>query len=82
MALTSIILVNLLGLDKLTNAFGLLLLFRGVAAMLGTPLAGTLYSINESYTIPFLVAGGLFAVSAGLSFLAPCLKKPEPKAAN
>jgi hypothetical protein len=30
-SLTSIILVDLLGLEKLTNAFGLLILFRGVA---------------------------------------------------
>ena len=28
--LTSVILVDLLGLDKLTNAFGLLLLFQGI----------------------------------------------------
>lgn len=30
-SLTSIILVDLLGLEKLTNAFGLLILFRGIA---------------------------------------------------
>lgn len=34
-SLTSIILVDLLGLDKLTNAFGLLILFRGAAAIIG-----------------------------------------------
>lgn len=33
--LTSVILVDLLGLDKLTNAFGLLLLFQGIATFLG-----------------------------------------------
>jgi hypothetical protein len=35
-----VILVDLLGLEKLTNAFGLLCLFRGVASMIGAPLAG------------------------------------------
>lgn len=39
-ALRSIIVVDLLGLDKLTNAFGILLLFQGVAAVIGSPLAG------------------------------------------
>lgn len=39
-ALRSIIVVDLLGLDKLTNAFGILLLFQGIAAVIGTPLAG------------------------------------------
>lgn len=39
-SLRSILIVDLLGLDKLTNAFGLLLLFQGVAACMGTPIAG------------------------------------------
>jgi MFS family permease len=39
-SLTSIILVDLLGLDNLTNAFGLLILFRGAASIVGAPLAG------------------------------------------
>lgn len=38
--LTSVILVDLLGLDKLTNAFGLLLLFQGIASVIGPPIAG------------------------------------------
>lgn len=39
-ALRSIIVVDLLGLDKLTNAFGIILLFQGCAAVIGSPLAG------------------------------------------
>ena len=38
--LTSVILVDLLGLDHLTNAFGLLLLFQGIASLIGPPIAG------------------------------------------
>ncbi|CAH0552902.1 unnamed protein product [Brassicogethes aeneus] len=78
-SLTSIILVDLLGLDKLTNAFGLLILFRGGAAIVGTPLAGALYDMTGSYAIPFFVAGGFFAVSALTSFIAPCLKRFSPE---
>lgn len=74
-SLTSIILVDLLGLDKLTNAFGLLILFRGAAAIVGSPLAGALLDATKGYEVPFYVAGGLFAVSAVTSFLAPCLKR-------
>jgi len=40
-SLTSIVLCNLLGLEKLTNAFGLLTMTRGIAALIGSPLAGT-----------------------------------------
>lgn len=38
--LTSVILVDLLGLEKLTNAFGLLLLFQGIASLVGPPIVG------------------------------------------
>ncbi|XP_065156423.1 monocarboxylate transporter 14 isoform X2 [Atheta coriaria] len=81
-SLTSIILVDLLGLDKLTNAFGLLILFRGAAAIVGSPLAGALYDSTQSYSVPFFVAGGLFAVSAVASFLAPCAKRFAPDTAQ
>lgn len=74
-SLTSIILVDLLGLDKLTNAFGLLILFRGFAAIIGSPLAGAVYDATQSYDLPFYMAGALFAVSTVTSFLAPCLKR-------
>lgn len=74
-SLTSIILVDLLGLDKLTNAFGLLILFRGAAAIVGSPLAGALYDATQSYNVPFFVAGAFFAISAVTSFIAPCLKR-------
>ena len=38
--LTSVVLVDLLGLDKLTNAFGLLLMFQGIASVMGPPVIG------------------------------------------
>ncbi|XP_014098759.1 monocarboxylate transporter 14 [Bactrocera oleae] len=74
-SLTSIILVDLLGLDRLTNAFGLLILFRGFAAIIGSPLAGAVYDATQSYDLPFYMAGGLFALSTITSFMAPCLKR-------
>lgn len=74
-SLTSIILVDLLGLDRLTNAFGLLILFRGAAAIVGSPLAGAVYDATSSYTVPFLMAGGFFFISAITSFMAPAMKQ-------
>lgn len=38
--LTSVILVDILGLENLTNAFGLLLLFQGIASFIGPPIGG------------------------------------------
>lgn len=39
-SLTSIILVELITLEKFTNAYGLLLLVQGIANLVGPPLAG------------------------------------------
>lgn len=39
-ALRSLIAVEMIGLEKLTNAFGFLMLFQGIAATIGSPIAG------------------------------------------
>ena len=38
--LTSVVLVDLLGMERLTNAFGLLLMFQGIASLIGPPVCG------------------------------------------
>ena len=40
-SLRSILLVELLGIEMLTKSFGILILFQGIATMVGAPLAGT-----------------------------------------
>lgn len=67
--------MDLLGLDKLTNAFGLLILFRGAAAIVGSPLAGAVYDATKSYSISFYMAGAFFGISTITSFMAPALKR-------
>lgn len=47
--LTSVVLVDLLGIEKLTNAFGLLLLFQGIASLIGPPFAGKLLKLFSVY---------------------------------
>ena len=45
-SLTSIILVELITLERFTNAYGLLLLVQGIANLIGPPLAGKItYSV-------------------------------------
>ena len=39
-ALTTIILVDLLGMDKLTNAYGIIMFSQGISNLVGPPLAG------------------------------------------
>ena len=44
--LTTLVLADLLGADKFTNAFGLLLLFQGVATFIGPPVVGRSLTIK------------------------------------
>ena len=39
-ALRSVIVLELIGLEKMSNAFGILLTFMGVGAVVGSPMAG------------------------------------------
>lgn len=47
-ALRSILVVDLMGLEKLTNAFGILCLFQGMAAAIGAPIAGMIYNCDHA----------------------------------
>ncbi|XP_044750798.1 monocarboxylate transporter 9 [Coccinella septempunctata] len=73
--LTSVILVDLLGLDKLTNAFGLLLLFQGIASLVGPPLGGALYDILLSYDYAFYLSGATIALSGTMLFVIPAVQR-------
>lgn len=77
--LTSIILVELFGLDNLTNSFGLLSLCRGAACMVGPPLAGSLFDYTGSYDWPFFLSGAMLVISGFMSFFIPCVRNTAIK---
>lgn len=78
-SLTSIIICDLLGLEKLTNAFGLLTLARGVSTAIGPPIAGAVFQSTGDYDASFYLGGALFLCGAMLHFVLflPCLKNKE-----
>ncbi|XP_013190612.2 monocarboxylate transporter 2 [Amyelois transitella] len=63
-SLRSIVVVSIYGLDKLTNATGLLLLFQGCGSLISTPMAGILKE-NFDYKISFYIAG-MFMLLGGI----------------
>lgn len=73
-SITSILLVDLVGLKKLTHAFGILLVFQGGATAIGPPIVGVLYDIFSSYVFPFIFTGTMIAISGIMCFFIPCLK--------
>ncbi|XP_012943361.1 monocarboxylate transporter 12 [Aplysia californica] len=74
-SLTSVVLVDLLGLEYLTNSFGLLLLFQGAATFIGPPIAGWLCDWTGSYDISFIVMGILIAVSGAMLYFLPLVER-------
>ncbi|XP_023341712.1 monocarboxylate transporter 12 isoform X2 [Eurytemora carolleeae] len=66
-AVTSPVLVELLGLELLTSAFGTLTFVRGCAALLGPPLAGFIVDGTGDLDIAFYISSGLLVVSAVVS---------------
>lgn len=68
-ALRSVLLADLFGLEKLEGAYGLTLLFEGSANVLGPIIVGHLYDRTLSYTPGFMFAGSVIAFG-GLSLFA------------
>lgn len=79
-SLSSILICDLMGLEKLTNGFGLLSLFRGLAAMAGPPLAGFVYDQTGAYDASFYLGGVLLTVGAlcHVALYLPCVRTQDP----
>ncbi|KAK7869602.1 hypothetical protein R5R35_003389 [Gryllus longicercus] len=73
-SLASIILVELITLDRFTNAYGLLLLVQGIANLIGPPLAGWLYDISGDYDLSFYLAGFFIILCGILLIVLPAMK--------
>lgn len=88
--LTSVVLVDLVGLEKLTNGLGLLFFVQGVATFVGPPIAGKfiyfkiftnnqisgqLYDITKRYDWTFAFCGICLFVSGAMLYAIPLLFK-------
>ncbi|KRZ69143.1 Monocarboxylate transporter 5, partial [Trichinella papuae] len=62
-SLRSIVCVELLGLNNLTNVFGLLMVFIGFANLAGPPICAVLYEATGTYQLSFYVSGGLMVLA-------------------
>jgi MFS transporter, MCT family, solute carrier family 16 (monocarboxylic acid transporters), member 14 len=58
-----------LGIERLTNSFGILVVARGIASLLGTPIAGIVFDITQSYNAAFYFSGILILLAGLVSTL-------------
>ncbi|GFN99373.1 monocarboxylate transporter [Plakobranchus ocellatus] len=78
LSLCSVLLCDLLGVHYLTNAFGYVILFRGVACLIGPPMAGAIIDSTGEFDNAFYLGGAMLFLG-GLShfllyiiYLSPC----------
>lgn len=73
--LTTLVLADLLGADKFTNSFGLLLLFQGVATFIGPPIVGFMFDAYGTYNEGFILMGVMIGLSGLMLYPIPCIKR-------
>ena len=62
-------LVNIVGMDSLSTAFGMMATICGFSGMIGPTVIGMMHDCFENYQIPFYMAGTTFGVSAAFSYI-------------
>lgn len=64
---------KVVGMDRLTEAYGILMFFGGFSIMLGPPVAGWIYDWMHSYDLAFYFSGSFVLLGgAGLFLAAVC----------
>lgn len=74
-SLTSIVLIDLVGKKLMSNGFGILLMFKGIAVLAGPPLTGCLYDMTRSYDMSYIVTGVVIAFSGVILVFIPLIQR-------
>ncbi|CAF2861489.1 unnamed protein product [Rotaria sp. Silwood2] len=81
--LTSIIITDLVGIHNLSSAFGIILLFQGIAVAIGTPVTGIMRDSFAKHARPFLwpyfTFGSFIVLSGIILFGIPTLKRRQQR---
>ncbi|CAF3700446.1 unnamed protein product [Rotaria sordida] len=79
--LTAIVLVDIVGINKLSDAFGVFLLFVGIATAIGTPIVGRMRDAFAKFARPFLwpyfIFGTCTVISGIVLFAIPLLQRKK-----
>ncbi|CAJ0944946.1 unnamed protein product, partial [Mesorhabditis belari] len=73
--LMSVVLVDLVGIEKLTNSFGIILTFKAIGTMIGPSIAGWLADYFGSYHPSYIFSGISLSIAGLLLTLIPLFKK-------
>nr|CDS34256.2 monocarboxylate transporter [Hymenolepis microstoma] len=74
-SLASVIICDILGLEALTNGYGIVTMVRGIASTAGSPLAGMIASATNSYAAALVTAGSTIVIGGVLYTLVVLLER-------
>ncbi|XP_070783200.1 monocarboxylate transporter 9-like [Enoplosus armatus] len=75
--LTPYVTSQVVSVEKLAEAHGILMFFGGVGLMLGPPVVGCFYDFTQSYDVAFYLSGGCMMAGSLILFLAAILPPSE-----
>ncbi|XP_042195228.1 monocarboxylate transporter 14 [Callorhinchus milii] len=82
LALIPCVTEDLVGINNLANAFGIIICANGVSALLGPPFAGWIFDLTNKYDYSFYVCGFLYMVGIAcllVKYCVPLKEIPEKK---
>ncbi|KAK2578655.1 hypothetical protein KPH14_012144 [Odynerus spinipes] len=77
--ITTVILADMLGMEKLSSSYGISLFVNGVLQLLGPPICGVIYEHVGSYKPIFLAFGIILILGTALWAVVPLIKRNSKK---
>ncbi|XP_008842691.1 monocarboxylate transporter 14 isoform X2 [Nannospalax galili] len=76
-SLMPVVTEDLVGIEHLANAYGIIICANGISALLGPPFAGWIFDITQKYDFSFYVCGLLYMVGILFLLIQPCIQMIE-----
>ncbi|KAB0379887.1 monocarboxylate transporter 14 [Muntiacus reevesi] len=76
-SLMPVVTEDLVGIEHLANAYGIIICANGISALLGPPFAGWIYDITQKYDFSFYISGLLYMVGILFLLIQPCIQIVE-----
>ncbi|XP_012604812.2 monocarboxylate transporter 14 [Microcebus murinus] len=73
-SLMPVVTEDLVGIEHLANAYGIIICANGISALLGPPFAGWIYDITQKYDFSFYICGMLYMVGILFLLIQPCIR--------